>query len=260
MIFTVNFYEKIVVTQGIAEVWRYEKLNVKSGGCRDGTGECHEHNYANRQRARRNRIRQLVCMNFDSGSKFVTLTFDNSRGFDITDVQACNQHFRKFILRLKYRYPEVKYVAVIEFQDKNGRGAVHYHMICNLPYVKKSELMEIWQGGFVKINRIDKVDNVGAYVVKYMCKDTEDERLCGENAYLHSHGLLEPLEIASWKGNPAVWRHMHDTLETASPSYLREYESENAGRIEYRQYNFNRTSKVSHTGNECNNELGETDA
>lgn len=232
------------MTQGIVEVWRYEKLNTKGGGARDGDGAEHDRNYQYTQKVRRNRIRQLVCSNFDSGSKFVTLTFDNSHDFDIKDVKACNQYFRKFVLRVKYKYPDFKYVAVIEFQDANGRGAVHYHMICNLPYVKKKELQDLWRGGFVKINRIDKVDNVGAYVIKYMCKDTEDERLCGENAYLHSRGLTEPIEVCTWKGDKDEWRQLHDALEKQSPSYSAKYESENAGKIEYMQYNFNRATSV----------------
>lgn len=237
---TDNFYEKILVTQGIVEVWRYQKLNTKGGGARDGDGEHHESNYKQRQKHRRNRIRQLVCTNFDSGSKFVTLTFNDSQEFDIKNVKSCNKYFMKFILRLRYRYPELRYVAVIEFQDKNGRGAVHYHMICNLPFVKKSELQEIWGAGYVKINAIDKVDNVGAYVVKYMCKDTEDKRLCGQNAYLHSRGLQEPVEVCTWKGDTEQWRQLHEALQSETPSYSAKYESEYAGKIEYMQYNLNR--------------------
>lgn len=240
---TVSYYEKILVTQGIVEVWRYEKLNVKGGGNQDGKrtdGEDPARNYQRRQKARRDRIRHLVCTNFDSGSKFVTLTFDNDRDFDLKDVKACNRYFMTFVKRLRYRYPELKYVSVIEFQDKNGRGAVHYHMICNLPFIKKAELQRIWNGGFVKINAIDKVDNVGAYVVKYMCKDTEDTRLCGENAYLHSKGLSEPLEFCTWKDDTDAWKQIHESLESESPSYSAKYESEYAGDIEYYQYNFNR--------------------
>lgn len=237
---TQKYYEKILISQGIVEVWRYEKLNTKGGGANDGLGVHHEKNYRSRQKLRRDRIRQLVCTNFDSGSKFVTLTFDNQRDFDITDVQACNKYFKQFIQRLRYRYPDLLYLAVIEFQDKNGRGAVHYHMICNLPFIKKAELQEIWRGGFVKINRIDKVDNVGAYVIKYMCKDTEDKRLCGENAYMHSHGLREPTLICTWKSDPDEWRMIHEALESETPSYSAKYESEYAGKIEYYQYNSNR--------------------
>jgi hypothetical protein len=242
---TVSYYEKIVVTQGITEVWRYEKLNVKGGGARDGDGRDTEHNYRQQQRRRRNTIRQLICTNFDSGSKFVTLTFDNDRDHDYKDVQACNAYFKKFVMRMKYRFPEFKYVAVIEFQDKNGRGAVHYHMICNLPFMKKSELAEIWAGGFVKINRIDKVDNVGAYVIKYMTSDMDDRRLCGENAYLHSRGLEKPVEVTTWReSDRECWRDLHDALEKATPSYSAKYESEAAGHIEYLQYNSNRTASI----------------
>ena len=238
---TDRYYEKIVVTKGIYEVWRYEKLNVKGGGARDGDGRDKEHNYREQQKRRRNTIRQLICTNFDSGSKFVTLTFDNDREHDIKDVQACNQHFKKFVQRMRRRYPDFKYVAVIEFQDKNGRGAVHYHMICNLPYIKKSDLMDIWQGGFVKVNKIDKVDNVGAYVIKYMTADMDDTRLCGQNAYLHSHGLEKPLEVNTWRPEVAEeWRALHNALEKQTPSYSRKYESEAAGVIEYFQYNMNR--------------------
>lgn len=241
MVLLERYYEKIVATQGIVEVWRYERLNTAGGGKRenesDEKGEYSEQNYRERQRNRRNRIRQLICTNFDSGSKFVTLTFGKV-DFDITDVKACNKHFKLFILRLKYRYPELKYVAVIEFQK---RGAVHYHMICNLPFVKKKELQEIWGAGFIKINAIDKVDNVGAYVIKYMCKDTEDKRLQGLKAYNCSKGLLEPVQLCTWRAEDSeAWREIHERLEKESPSYAGTYESENAGKIEYRQYNFNR--------------------
>ena len=142
---------------------------------------------------------------------------------------------------MKRKFPEFQYVAVIEFQDQNGRGAVHYHMICNLPYIKKPELAEIWRGGFVKINRIDKVDNVGAYVIKYMTVDMDDKRLCGENAYLHSRYLKQPLEVTTWRrGDESCWRDLHDALEKQTPSYSAKYESEAAGHIEYYQYNMNR--------------------
>ena len=251
---TLSYYEKIVVTKGIIEVWRYEKLNVKGGGARDGPGLNQEHNYKQQQRRRRNLIRQLICSNFDSGSKFITLTFDNGRDFDISDVQACNRYFKRFIQRLKYKYDRLNYVAVIEFQDE--RGAVHYHMICNLPYIKKSELASIWGGGFVKVNRIDKVDNVGAYVIKYMTSDMDDKRLCGQNAYLHSKGLQKPVEVTTWRdSDKSIWRELHDSIEMKSPSYSAKYESEAAGQIEYYQYNSNRTVSISKNNKKIKNEV-----
>ena len=238
---TLEFYEKITITNNVIEVRCYERLNVTGGGARDGLGEYSEHNYRNTQKARRTRIRQLITSNFDSHSKFVTLTFDGCRDFDIKDVRQCNNHFAKFLKRIKRRYPNFKYVAVIEFQDKNDRGAVHYHMICNLPYIKKSELAKLWEAGFIKINAIDKVDNVGAYVVKYMQKDIDDKRLQGVKAYNHSTGLVEPVELKSWlSADGQSLEDINALTDGKTPSYTAMYESDEAGIITYTQYNLSR--------------------
>lgn len=235
-------YEKIVVSQGIVEIYEYEKLNViGNGGHKEGDGKNREENYKQTQRKRRNMIRQLICSNFDSQSKFVTLTFNNNQSHDIKDVKECNREFKKFVQRLKWRFPDFQYLAVIEFQDKNDRGAVHYHMICNLPYIKKSELSELWGNGFIKINAIDKVDNVGAYVIKYMTTDMDDKRLQGLKAYNCSKGLQKPVEVKSWvRSDVELILQLKDMVKDKSPSYGSTYESENAGKISYKQYNFNR--------------------
>lgn len=77
----------------------------------------------------RRTVRQLVNSNPDC-NKFLTLTFADN----LTDIDKANYQFKKFIERLKYRYSsiELKYIAVIEFQK---RGAVHYHLLNNLPYI-----------------------------------------------------------------------------------------------------------------------------
>lgn len=98
--------------------------------------------------------------------KFVTLTFDEN----ITEHEVANYKFMKFIQRLKYHTGvKVKYTAVIEYQH---RGAIHYHVVFyNLPYVPHEKLTEIWREGHVWINAIDDVDNLGAYVLKYVLKN-----------------------------------------------------------------------------------------
>ena len=233
-------YTKIVVTKGIYEVFEYEKLNVNGGGFKEGDGENKEENYKQTQRKRRSKIRQLICQNFDSSSKFVTLTFGHCE-HDVKDVKQCNKLFHDFIKRLRRKFPHLEYVAVIEFQDKNGRGAVHYHMICNLPYIRKKELSEIWDNGFIKINAIDKVDNVGAYVIKYMTADMDDKRLMGLKAYNCSKGLEKPVEVKSWSNEDGtVIFDLLDFLKEKSASYVRAYKTDNAGDIRYSQYNLNK--------------------
>jgi hypothetical protein len=242
-----EMYTKITYSGGIIEVNEYEKLNIRgNGGRQSQDGIYSEENYTQRQRIRRNRIRQLICENFDNTSKFVTLTFRNTEKYDIKNVIECNREFTLFVKRMKRKQPDFKYIAVIEFQDKNKRGAVHYHMICNSPYLPAAELERIWGNGFVKINAIDKVDNLGAYVIKYMTVDTDDARLCGLKAYNHSCGLSEPVELCSWKSSDEyAVRDELKRLEKETPSYGgKTYESEHAGKIKYTQYNMNRKQKA----------------
>lgn len=114
-------------------------------------------------------------------------------------------------------------------------------MVCNLPWVLKEDLAEIWENGFVKINAIDKVDNIGAYVIKYMNKDIDDKRLQGLKAYNSSRGLTRPQELKSWTIEDVDrLREIETFLQTQSPSYATTYESEKAGKIEYSQYNLQR--------------------
>ncbi len=237
-----SFYEKIVIAGGVVEVTAYEKLNVTgNGGKREGEGEQREENYKQTQRKRRSLIRQLITMNFDNKSKFITLTFRDTEKFDITDVKACNKAFKAFIRKLKTEYSNLQYLAVIEFQDKNGRGAVHYHMLSNLPFIEKERLSDIWGNGFVQINSISKVDNVGAYVVKYMQKDIDDTRLQGLKAYNATRGLKKPIVYTSWKaGDKRGYQEQKSLLDRETPSYSAKYESDITGDIIYNQYNFNR--------------------
>lgn len=238
-------YVKIVITNNIIEIMEYEKLNIngkpssKALEVEKGLGTFKEENYANYQKVRRDTIRRLVTMNFSKEeSKFITLTFKEN----IKDVKLANQHFKAFIRRLKKDYGQIKYVSVIEFQDKNKRGAVHYHMIANLPYIKSNDLETIWGNGFIKINSIDKVDNLGAYVIKYMTKDQADPRLQGLKAYNCSKGLERPYTVTTWKEGEELTKMIFDkyALNEKRPVYLSQYTSENAGQIVYKQYNLSR--------------------
>lgn len=238
-------YVKMMIMNNIIEFIEYEKLNVNGKPpdiayrVEKGQGQDIEENYNRTQKKRRDVIRRLVTQNFtNTESKFITLTFAEN----IQDVKQANKEFHKFIKRIKRRYLDFKYLSVIEFQDKHDRGAVHYHMICNLPYIKALELKELWQNGFVKINMIKNVDNVGAYVVKYMNKDIDDKRLQGLKAYNCSKGLERPQEVTSWNNGEETIKILYDKygLNEKKAVYQAEYTSQNAGKIVYKQFNFNR--------------------
>ena len=64
--------------------------------------------------------------------------------------------------------------------------------------LNKKDLEKIWENGFVWIKDLLKakngkpVDNIGAYLVKYMSKNNIDERLMGKKSYFTSKNLNRP--------------------------------------------------------------------
>ena len=174
----------------------------------------------------RNEIRRLINCNSDF-SKFYTLTFAEN----IMDVKIANKHFNKFIMRMTYRHEDFKYISVIEFQK---RGAVHYHFLCNLPYIDSKEIEKIWGLGFIKIKKIDEVTNLGAYFCKYLNKDMTDKRLFKKKKYFWSKNLERPTEVYE---NQIVEKliTMHD-LSHLEPNFKSSFSGEYTGKVEYRQY------------------------
>lgn len=129
---------------------------------------------------------------------FVTLTFKD----DIRDIKKANTIFSHFIRRLNYmvsngsRKCNLKYVSVIEFQDLNRGGVIHYHVIFfNLPADDAEIISNVWTHGFVDKKEIDEINNVGMYVSKSLFSGGNDSRLDKCKHYFSSNGLLQPTEI-----------------------------------------------------------------
>lgn len=231
---------KVFRTRHIVEVYQYENLPANRGGRTKKESSEWKENRKRSGKKKRDYVRRLVSQNFDSGDRFVTLTFGSDAVSDVRDVSDCFEAFRAFRERLRRRYPTVKALVVVEFQDKNGRGAVHYHMICNLPYVPNRVLAEIWQNGFVRINKIRHVDNVGAYIVKYMGKALDDVRLKKRKAYYRIGKLEEPEVVWADDVTPLA-----EIVGDAQPVFEHSYGDEFHGRILYHQYNLDRDSSES---------------
>ena len=175
------------------------------------------------------RSRQKVCRyintNFTASSKFVTLTFAEN----VTDLRFANRELGKFLKRLKRHFGNIlQYIAVVEFQK---RGAIHYHVLMNCPYIPADVLERLWGHGFVKINAIDNVDNLGAYFTKYMTKDNMDERLAGQKSYFMSRNLKKPEETTDGELIDEVLA----AADVERVAYSTEFESEYYGTIRYTQ-------------------------
>ena len=258
------YSERFIVAGGIFEYYKYgrlictERIGVASGGRKknENSVKYREDTFSKA----RKEVKRLINANLNQWtdeeenrmtSKFLTLTFKEN----ITDIKYANREFSKFIQRLSYNLAyKIKYLTVIEFQDGKtykdkrtgelkkglGRGAVHYHsVIFNMPYMPVKELQAIWGHGFVKLNKIDDVDNVGAYVCKYMTKG-DDERLIGQKMYFKSTGLLQPEIINDY----SQVQEYKKAFANDKPTFETEFEAPFIGKIKYAQYNTNKIRKV----------------
>jgi len=144
----------------------------------------------------RTQIRRITNSNPEL-NKFLTLTTK------ITDIDKANKLFNLFVPRMKDRFSEFRYLSVPEFQKdvdfygvkKPDGGAVHYHIVCNLRYVRSKVIEEIWGHGFINIKEIKKGTNLGSYLCKYLRKEMFDKRMFGKKKYFCSQDLKRPLEI-----------------------------------------------------------------
>ena len=223
------------------ELTASEKMSI--GRTKEKSENYEEHRKQVLQRAKKN-LRRLINANVgqygkEYTAKFVTLTFKDN----ITDIKQANYEFKKFIKRLNYycfgtKKTNLKYTCVIEFQK---RGSIHYHIIIyNMPYVKANDISNVWGNGFIKINKIDDVNNVGAYVSEYLGQsekgqghDLEDDRLQGKKSYFSSRGIFKPVEITDKK----IVEQVASALPNKNLTYSAVFENEHLGNISYKQYN-----------------------
>ncbi|NCO05344.1 MAG: hypothetical protein GW939_04345 [Candidatus Magasanikbacteria bacterium] len=173
-------------------------------------------------------IRRLVNSN-PHLNKFMTLTFADN----VTDLKTANYLFNQFVKRISYRYKDFEYFAVPEFQK---RGAVHYHVLCNLPYVEMGALEYTWGHGIVNIRKVDEVNNLGAYMSKYLGKELFSGRMFGKKKFFRSQTLKEPVELISWW----AMKFIDKFLSLLKPVFEKKFESEYIGEVEYTAYTLDR--------------------
>lgn len=143
----------------------------------------------NINRSRKN-LRRLVQSNEKRLNKFLTLTFAENE----TDIKKANKKFEKFIKRLRYKFGDIQYIAVPEYQK---RGAVHYHIIINLPYIPKKkldDLRKIWGNGWIDLQKCKSFSgDIGVYLSKYITKDYIQSKNFKQRKYFVSSKVRRPL-------------------------------------------------------------------
>lgn len=152
----------------------YMKGNYKEDGTFLSDGEVYtfaekEHHMRNRRSLRQifRTLRQLIATNFTGGESelFLTLTYANQTN----DPDQIHNDLKKFWLRLKYKYDSLKYIAIVE---PHATGMFHIHMLLSDTtgqplFIPWEELKETWGLGMIEIDRLEDIDNMGAYFIAY---------------------------------------------------------------------------------------------
>ena len=119
------------------------------------------------------RLRELINTNFTGAANelFITLTYKGE--LQTNDTKRVYDDYKKFMKRLKYKYKDVSTIDYINVLEPHQSGNFHMHALLrfndvNTIYIPNDVLAEIWSNGFVSIQSLQHVDNIGAYVSAYL--------------------------------------------------------------------------------------------
>lgn len=235
--------QKVIVSGNLVEEYRYETplLIGRGGGTRKKVRQQYDQNeialraeeYEKRSATRaKSNIRRLISANITQNMKFVTLTFGNTEELNITDPKATYLVYRNFMRRLFQKYGKKVFVTVPELQK---RGAVHYHLLIDLPCIFNDDLSELWGYGFIKIKQVYDLDKAPWYLAKYFTKANIFE--LNHRRYYTSVGLTRPKVLLGNKAENLITKLNHDGVK-AIPRGT--YASEYNGLVQVYEYNISK--------------------
>ena len=186
-------------------------------------------------------LQRLVKANEDIFKTFVTLTFEEN----IRDIKEANKIFNNWLTNIRKRKKkDFAFVCVPEYQK---RGAIHYHLMTNvdindtsviIPQKKRTKktknlkhLYDViyWNKGYSNVFPLSDIDNVTAYITKYMTKDI-DNRLFGSRKYHYSRNLIKPseeiLDISEFKDFEYLKKLTNNSELVFSNNYKNSYSLE----------------------------------
>lgn len=140
-------------------------------------------------------IRNYINANITEPEKalFITLTYAEN----MQDAEKFYNDFRKFNMKLKYylnknNMPKQDYFCVVEPQ---ARGSLHAHLLLifkeKAPFIPNKVLSKLWGHGFVKINSLKDIDNIGAYLSAYLGDMELEEAMTLDNKNVRGFKLIK---------------------------------------------------------------------
>ncbi|TNU54635.1 rolling circle replication-associated protein, partial [Bacillus velezensis] len=148
-----------------------------------------------------NRLRELINTNFTGSPQelFVTLTYRGE--LQTNDTKRVYEDFKNFMKRLKYKYKKTTTIDYINVLEPHATGNFHMHVLLRFNdleniYIPNTELAKLWGNGFVTVQSLQGVDNIGAYLSAYLA----DIEIPEDNAkMLEGHPDLVEKEVSGQK-------------------------------------------------------------
>lgn len=194
-----NMHFKVVVSGDTVEIIEYStpvpccfERETKIERKEENTEEIQKRE-DNLYRARKN-VRHIIWCNQTKYTKFVTLTYADT----VLDFDVVLNDIRTFVKSMRRKGYDMKYLYVLENQKARGEkegndGCLHVHMLIFLDkFIKLEDLNTAWKHGQTDIKVIDDINNLGAYVCKYITKDNIAKY--GRKTFACSKGLKRPTE------------------------------------------------------------------
>ena len=252
----VHIFSKVVLSGDKIEVYEYSKpivagISRRLDVVRESDGEEVKRD-DNLYRARQT-LRRTIWANRCDNMKFLTLTYRDT----VLDVKRVSRDITTFVQAMRRKGYPMDYVYVLEHQKDRGAlegndGCLHVHFILfSSQKINLDDLNSAWPHGYTDIRKVRGVRDYGAYVSKYISKETFAE--FGQHTYRTSLGLNKPEVINFYcegfadgfrvcDGNMPTDFHPRDILSRFVPSYISKL------RKDYRdEYGVGQTMSVTYT-------------
>lgn len=147
------------------------------------------------------RNRRILDLGLSTDWKtFISLTFapefyPASDGWE--DYEYLQNEVRKFTRALKYRYPDMKYLGVLEHGRLKGRK--HFHLLTTVPFEsslfvhyhkQNAKICPLWTNGFSDVQKVlNEPHNAVFYLLAYVKKNQPYRTPIGKREVFASKGL-----------------------------------------------------------------------
>lgn len=141
-------------------------------------------------------LRRLVHNNFTDEDVVIHLTYTN-KTLPKSEEEAKNDvgnYIRRVNYRMKKRgLPNVKYIAILEYEDAEGKKNIrlHHHVLISGD-IDRDELEDIWKKGRANADRLKADENGYEDLVNYITKDPK-----GKKRWTSSRNLKKPVPNVS---------------------------------------------------------------